>query len=69
MWHYDYVGEKTIIFWKCYLKKEAMLDGTLCGIMNILKKKKDFEVVGFFPNTLEGECICAERGLVWGLIV
>jgi len=30
----------------------------------IKEKKKDFEVVGFFPNTFEGECICVERGLV-----
>lgn len=30
----------------------------------IEEKKIDFEVVGFFPNTLEGECICVERGLV-----
>jgi hypothetical protein len=30
----------------------------------IEEKNIDFEVVGFFPNTLEGEFICVKRGFV-----
>ncbi len=63
MWHYDYVGEKTIIFRKCYLKKKAMLDGTLCGIMNILKeKKKILKLLVFFQIHLKGNAFVLKEG-------